>query len=301
MVDSQTLAAIATTGSALATGLLAVATFWMARSANKGLNETRKQMRLLTYQASAMRSQLDPLLKLHKWSFKNNKLTLELENMGTGRAFLLAVRSWFSPSNLIFSAAEDGPALNEAEIKSLIAKGVTTGWARPTGGLEKKKKLDFQNKKDVLASSSASILFNERLGGEPMLDPQERRTMEVEPYFAIRPKKQARFGERWLSQSLGFNQVKQFLSSNGAKYAVMGFTIVCRNSVDDTIYGEEFGQLVMFVNEDATLEEVARRNFRHSLVTLGEREFPSLKHLEWSLYDEGRFVKSPQEDPLERS
>jgi hypothetical protein len=298
MVDVATLAAIATAGSAMATGLLALATFWLARMANKSLSEQRKQLRILTYQGSAMRSQLDPLLKLHKWSFKGNKLTLEIENMGAGRAYFVGVYSWFSPSSLIRSAEKDGKPLTDDEERALAEKGAKIVWVTP-GSFDSKRKLFFQGMKDVVPSSAVSVLFNDRLGGEPLLDPQERRTLEVEPNFAIKPRKEPGFrSEQWVLQLIDFSQVREFLQANAAGHAVLGFRVVCRNSVDDIVYGESFGQLVMFVNEDSALEDVAKRNFTHSQVALGEREFPKMKYIGWEMYTEGKFIKSPQENPF---
>jgi len=85
------LAAIATVGVAIATGVLAAATFLLARAASKTLEEEKAQLRMLTYPARAARSQMNPLLKLHSWSFKRNKLSVEVENLGPGRAFWLVV------------------------------------------------------------------------------------------------------------------------------------------------------------------------------------------------------------------
>ena len=116
------LAAIATIGVAIATGVLAVATFLLARAASKTLEEEKQQLRMLTYQARAVRSQMDPLLKLHSWSFKRNKLSVEVENLGPGRAFWLVVRSWFDPTSMITRAEENGPPLSDEEIKSLLQK-----------------------------------------------------------------------------------------------------------------------------------------------------------------------------------
>jgi hypothetical protein len=245
-----------------------------------------------------MRSHLDPLLKLHKWSFKGNKLALDLENLGAGRAYFLGVHSWFDPSSLSLSAEKESKPLSDDEIHDLVAKGVKMGWARPAS-FDSKRRLVFKEKKDVVTSSALSVLFNERLGGEPLLDPQERRTLEVEPNFAIKPRKEHSLrSERWILQLIDFGQVREFLQANGARHALFGFRVVCRNSVDDIVYGESFGQLVMFVDDDSTLEDVAKRNFTHSQVALGEREFPKMKYIGWEMYTEGKFIKSPQEEPF---
>ena len=275
------LAAIATIGVAIATGVLAGATFLLARAASKTLEEEKQQLRMLTYQARAVRSQMDPLLKLHSWSFKKNKLSVEVENLGPGRAFWLVVRSWFNPTSMITRADENGPPLSDEEIKSLIAKGVKKVLVRPTGMLHGKKKLDFEGRA-VETAATANTLYNDKLGGESILDPGNPQVMEVEPGFAIKPAKERFISGSWAFNPLDFDHAKDFLRSNGAKFAVLGFDIACKNSVGDTVHGESFGHLVVDLYDDATLEDVQKRAFEHALFTLGERDMIFyLKRADW--------------------
>jgi len=300
MVDSTTISTIATTGAAIATGLLALATFWLARSANKSLRDQKEQLRLVTYQASAMRAQLDPLLKLHRWAFKENKLTFEVENMGSGRAFWIGVDGWFYPSDLAVSAQKDGERLTRTEIQELTAKGTKMLWARPAS-LNDKQRFDFGTERDVVTASTVTFFFNERLAGESILDPQERRDLEIEVHFELKPRKSSVSRDvRWAGKYVDFKEARAFLQSNQVDYAAFGFRIVCRNAVADAVHGEAFGQLIMFVNEDASLEDVARRGFTHSMAALGERELPSMRFLDSEMYHEAKFVKSPPKGhPLE--
>jgi len=294
------LAAIATIGVAIATGVLAVATFLLARAASKTLEEEKQQLRMLTYQAKAVRSQMDPLLKLRSWSFKGNKLSVEVENLGPGRAFWLVVRSWFNPASMITYAKENGPPLTDEEIKSLIAKGVKKVWVRPTGLLQGSRRLDFQGM-EVETADTANTLYNDKLGGESILDPGNRLVMEVEPSFAIKPAKKRFVSGSWAFNPLDFDHAKDFLRSNGATFAVLGFDIACKNSVGDTVHGESFGHLVVHLYEDASLEDVRERGFEHTLFTLGERDMAFyLKHADWKLYDQGKIIKPPEEDPWKK-
>jgi len=294
------LAAIATTGVAIATGVLAVATFLLARAASKTLEEEKQQLRMLTYQAKAVRSQMDPLLKLHSWSFKRNKLSVDVENLGPGRAFWLVIRSWFNPTSLITRAEENGPPLSDQEIKGLIAEGVKKVYVRPTGHLHGKNKLDFQGR-EVETAFTANTLYNDKLGGESILDPGNRQVMEVEPSFAIKPAKKRFVSGSWAFDPLDFDHAKDFLRSNGATFAVLGFDIACKNSVGDTVHGESFGHLVVQLQDDATLEDVQKRDFEHDLFTLGERDMTFyLKHADWNLYDQGKIIKPPEEDPWKK-
>ncbi len=294
------LAAIATIGVAIATGVLAVATYLLARAASKTLEEEKQQLRMLTYQARAVRSQMDPLLKLHSWSFKKNKLSVEVENLGPGRAFWLVVRSWFNPTSMITRAEENGPPLSDEEIKSLIAKGVKKVWVRPTGLLQGNKRLDFQGM-EVETADTANTLYNDKLGGESILDPGNRQVMEAEPSFAIKPAKKRFVSGSWAFNPLDFDLAKDFLRSNGATFAVLGFYVACKNSVGDTVHGESFGHLVVHLYEDATLEDVQERGFEHTLFALGERDMAFyLKHADWKLYDQGKIIKPPEEDPWKK-
>src|SRR6266566_311841 len=294
------LTAIATIGVAIATSVLALATFFLARAASKTLEEEKQQLRMLTYQARAVRSQMDPLLKLHSWSFKRNKLSVEVENLGPGRAFWLVVRSWFHPTSMITRAEENGAPLSDEEIKSLIAKGVKKVWVNPTGLLQGNKRLEFQGK-EVETTDTANTLYNDKLGGESILDPVNRLVMEVEPRFAIKPAKKRFVSGGWAFNPLDFDHAKDFLRSNRATFAVLGFDIACKNSVGDTVHGQSFGHLVVHLYDDATLEDVQKRDFEHGLFTLGERDMTFyLKHADWTLYDQGKIIKPPEEEPWKK-
>ncbi len=288
------LGSIGTLVVAAFTALLAIATFLLARATSKLVVEGRQQQKLLLYQASAMRSQLDPLLKLHNWSFKDNNLTIEIENLGSGRAFWVGVTSWFSPCIMRVSAKEEGAPLTPSEIKDLAAKG-TKLWAKAVS-LDTTKRLDYKELKDVKAAHMISLLLNDRLGNEPLLDPKERRTFTVEPHFVIQRRSGGwSSGWRWAFGGMTFDEVRDLLQSNGVGFAAIGFHLLCRNSIEDNVEGESFGYFVMFVAEDSSLEAVARRAFSHSLATIGERELSKMKYIEEELYLKGRVAKPPQE------
>ncbi len=284
LTDIATIAAIATAGSALATGLLALATFWLARSASNSLRDQKEQLSVLTYQATAMRAQLDPLLKLQQqWAFKGNKLILTIQNIGNGRAFWVGVHSWCDPC--IASVISQDVGEDAKEVKRVQLKATN---------LDIDRRLVFA-KRDVKTASAVSPILNQRLTDEPILDPQEILSVEVEPHFELVPSKDrdSPHVPRW-SKFMDFREMRQFLQSNRVSYAALGFTIVCKNAMEDTVYGEMFGQLVALVDEDATLEDVAKRNSQHNLATLGEREVLRMKWFDWLMYDKGGFGKGPQ-------
>lgn len=290
------LGGIGTLVVAAFTALLALATFFMARATYKLVAEGQQQRKLLLYQTSAMRSQLDPLVKLYDWTFKENNLTIELENLGTGRAFWVGVTSWFDPCILRVSAEDEGRALTENEIKDLAAKG-KKAWAEAVS-LDTTKRLDYKDRRDVRTARMVSLLLNDRQGNEPILDAKERRVFTIEPHFVIQPRAGWRSsGWGWPFGGMPFNEMRDFLQSNHVRFAAIGFHVVCRNSIDDNVEGESFGYFVMFVSEDSTLELVQRRAFSHSLATIGERELSKLKYIDEDFYLKGRVPKPPQENP----
>jgi hypothetical protein len=292
------LVGIGTVVSASFTALLALATFLLARATNKMVEEGQKQQKLVLYQASAARSQLDPLLKLHSWSFKENNLIIELENLGVGRAFWVGVNSWFSPCKLRVSSEEEGKPLTEAEIKDFVAEKKEKVWVKATT-LDTARKLDYKEHKDVRPAHMVSLLLNEHLGNEPILDAKERRTFSIEPHFVIQPRSQSwRSGWAWPFGGMTFKEMREFMQTNGVPFVAIGFRVICRNSVDDNVEGESFGYYVVITHADSTLEEVARTNLSHSLATIGERELPKLKYIESDLYMKGRVLKPPHEQPL---
>ena len=291
------LVGIGTVVSASFTALLALATFVLARATKNLVKEGQKQQKLVLYQASAARSQLDPLLKLHSWNFKENNLVIELENLGVGRAFWVGVNSWFDPCKLRMSAEEEGKPLTESQINELIAKKKEKVWVEATT-LDTARKLNYKEHKDVKPAHMVSLLLNDRLGNDPILDAKERRTFSIEPHFVIEPRSESwRSGWRWPFGGMAFKEMREFMQTNGVPFVAIGFSVICRNSVDDNVEGESFGYYVVITHKDSTLEEVARTNLSHSLATLGEREFVKLKYIEGDLYKKGRVLKPPHEQP----
>jgi len=291
-----TIEAVALIASIVATFLLALGTFWLARSARQTLKEDRKQRWYQWYQTTALATQIDPLLKLHSSHFEGNTLVAEIENMGPGRAQLVGVETWWDPCKVRFWT-QDGKPITLQQVAEMAKTGGEGKVQAKAWTLDSERELHYEGKGAARTGHMVTCFQNPRMG-EPFLNAGERTELRNQPHFLVKPKPPRkswwlrRKQDRWF-HTMDFEQTKKFLGYNGVQFVSLGFRIICKNMMEEAISGEAFGQLVMAVSEDSTLEDVEKRDFKHDLVTLGQREWGKFGYIDREWY-EGRFPRSSQ-------
>ena len=86
----------------LATVILALATIALAFFTYQAVNHGKNQTEMLVRQTMILRSQIDPIPHITEFSFSNNSLNLDVENIGSGPASSLAVETSFVPAKKVF-------------------------------------------------------------------------------------------------------------------------------------------------------------------------------------------------------
>jgi hypothetical protein len=276
LVDITILEVAAVTGSAVATAVLAFATYSLARSAKESLKEDRKQRWYQWYQSTALATQTDPLLKLHRSHFEGNTLVAEIENMGPGPAQLVGVETWFDPCRIRFRT-KDGRPITQQEVAEMVKAGSNEKVKAKAWTIDSDPQLLYEGKGRAKTGHMVTCFQNPRMG-EPFLNAGEKVELRNQPHFLVKPgdfrKSRLRRPkpERWF-HTMDFQQTKKFLQYNGLQFVALGLRIICKKMMEEAIVGEAFDQFVMVVSQDSTLEDVEKRDFKHDLVTLGPREW----------------------------
>jgi hypothetical protein len=255
------LNALASLGVALATVILAVVTY-------KVLIESRKQLSILTAQTVVSRSQLDPYLLVHSFKFTGDKLVIDVENIGKGRAIWLSLRLWYQPCEPHYSADKKGEIPLTPEQAVQLGKTQGRLFAKYEAS---RKELRYEDWKSALPVQAFTFLGNKNIGDEAVLLEGTRQQFEVEPHSCI-GKDKPPFNQ-W--KGFTFDEFRHFLAENDVGFVALQFQLACKDPVENILPGIHVCKFVMDLSKHKTLEEAFTDNFSFDFFPLTLKEAQS--------------------------
>ncbi len=255
--------------------------------------QARQQLRVLSNQTAILRSQQDPLLKVHAFSFDGNKLSAKMINRGKGRARLIGVESFFYPT--VFQPKDVGgkpiPRTDELLEEAKAQKSKLRGelLEQPRHPLRHKK----WSKGEMVPYVS---FFSSVLTGDSMLDPgedQEFTLRNEEPVFKIVLDNQN-------FVQVKFTDLKAIVQENGFQFVSLWFRMVCKDAVDRPVYGQSF-RFVASMNSHQTLQDAMSEGLstRYHMVDRHEAD-RELGGIDAELYKWERAVENFPEEQREK-
>jgi hypothetical protein len=245
--------------------IVGIGTLLLAIFAFYTLIITQKQLKSFQKQTGISVSQNQPHLLMISHSFKTNKLTLTLSNIGKQPAFDIVCAVNFCEAKKIQDKKDvewffnfKWPGVSKDDIIDLF-------------DLSKDRKLNYSDieylggeKIAVQREESVTYLLR-NVGDESYLNPDEQGIQfHCEPTFYISNisddrKKLLLTGivedNKYFTKALNFSKFKSFLIENKIQYAHIQFSLFCKDPLEKTVFNRYISSCILDVEQDKSLEE----------------------------------------------